>query len=45
MRTTLSATTAGLGLRRGLLQELLSMQDGAVDFLEVAPDNWIGIRS
>ncbi|SFK92487.1 HvfB family MNIO-type RiPP peptide maturase [Lysobacter sp. cf310] len=43
MRTTHSATSAGLGLRRGLLQDLLSMPDGAVDFLEVAPDNWIGV--
>jgi hypothetical protein len=32
-----------LGLRRGLLQSLLDMKGGAVDFLEVAPDNWIGV--
>nr|WP_187672947.1 DUF692 domain-containing protein [Pseudomonas carbonaria] len=34
--------SAGLGLRRGLLQSLLAMDDDAVDFLECAPDNWIG---
>ncbi len=35
-------TGAGLGLRRGLLPELLAMDDAAVDFMEVAPENWIG---
>lgn len=34
---------AGLGLRRALLSELLAMQAGSVDFLECAPDNWIGV--
>lgn len=34
---------AGLGLRRALLPELLEMADDAVDFLECAPDNWIGV--
>lgn len=43
MRTIDSPTPAGLGLRRGLLPELLAMDDGAVDFLELAPDNWIGV--
>ena len=33
----------GLGLRRGLLPELLTMPQGAVDFLECAPENWIGV--
>ncbi|WP_153787218.1 DUF692 domain-containing protein [Pseudomonas sp. EMN2] len=33
----------GLGLRRGLLPELLAMPAGAVDFLECAPENWIGV--
>jgi len=36
-------TGAGLGLRRGLLPDLASMDDSAVDFLEVAPENWIGV--
>ncbi|EKT4523202.1 DUF692 domain-containing protein [Pseudomonas putida] len=34
---------AGLGLRRGLLPQLLAMEPGAVDFLECAPENWIGV--
>lgn len=32
---------AGLGLRRSMMGEKL--QSGAVDFLEVAPENWIGV--
>jgi uncharacterized protein (UPF0276 family) len=44
MRTLSSShTSAGLGLRRGLMPELLALQKGAVDFLELAPDNWIGV--
>jgi len=43
MSTSLSLQGAGLGLRRGLLPELLTMDAGAVDFLECAPDNWIGV--
>ncbi|UJB21103.1 MULTISPECIES: HvfB family MNIO-type RiPP peptide maturase [Lysobacter] len=38
-----ASTRAGLGLRRGLLPELLTMDEHAVDFLECAPDNWIGV--
>lgn len=34
---------AGLGLRRALLAELRLLQPGAVDFLECAPENWIGV--
>jgi uncharacterized protein len=34
---------AGLGLRRALLGPLLSTDQGQVDFLEVAPENWIGV--
>ena len=34
---------AGLGLRRGLLPELVNMKDDAVDFMELAPENWIGV--
>ncbi len=34
---------AGLGLRRALLGELQTMARGAVDFMEVAPENWIGV--
>lgn len=34
---------AGLGLRRALLGPLQSMEPTAVDFMEVAPENWIGV--
>jgi uncharacterized protein (UPF0276 family) len=34
---------AGLGLRRALLGPLLSMDQAAVDFMEAAPENWIGV--
>lgn len=34
---------AGLGLRRALLGPLLCMDQGAVDFMEAAPENWIGV--
>lgn len=33
----------GLGLRRGLMPELLTLDEGALDFLECAPENWIGV--
>jgi uncharacterized protein (UPF0276 family) len=34
---------AGLGLRRTLLDDLLAAPAGSVDFLELAPENWLGI--
>jgi uncharacterized protein (UPF0276 family) len=34
---------AGLGLRRALLGPLLSLEHIPVDFMEVAPENWIGV--
>ena len=34
---------AGLGLRRALMGPLQSMDQDAVDFMEVAPENWIGV--
>ena len=39
----LAANTAGLGLRRALLSSLQTAGAGAFDFLECAPDNWIGV--
>lgn len=36
-------TSVGLGLRRALLDELREAPAGDFDFLEVAPENWIGI--
>lgn len=35
--------SAGLGLRRALLGALRSAPPGGFDFLECAPDNWIGV--
>jgi len=37
------ASTVGLGLRRSLLNQLRDAPAGNFDFLEVAPENWIGI--
>ena len=34
---------AGLGLRRGMMDKLLELPETAVDFLELAPENWIGV--
>ncbi len=34
---------SGLGLRRALLGPLASMDQGAIDFMEAAPENWIGV--
>jgi uncharacterized protein (UPF0276 family) len=43
MISTTDSISAGLGLRRGMIHELLELAPGAVDFLECAPDNWIGV--
>jgi uncharacterized protein (UPF0276 family) len=34
---------AGLGLRRGLMDKLMADPPGDVDFMEVAPENWINV--
>jgi uncharacterized protein len=34
---------AGLGLRRALLGPLSSIEQGQLEFLEAAPENWIGV--
>ncbi len=36
-------TGAGLGLRRGLINAMMSSPPDDVDFLEVAPENWIHV--
>lgn len=41
--TTLPFSSAGLGLRRALMDELLDAPTGTFDFLECAPDNWLGV--
>jgi len=40
---TISVHGAGLGLRRGILKDFLLLEDEAIDFFEVAPENWIGL--
>lgn len=40
---TLPPNAAGLGLRRALLGPLQAAAPGDFDFLECAPDNWIGV--
>lgn len=42
-RLSYPVTGAGLGLRRALLGPLRSSQPGQVDFMEVAPENWMGV--
>jgi uncharacterized protein len=39
----LADASAGLGLRRALMGALQDAPAGAFDFLECAPDNWIGV--
>ncbi|HET6604426.1 MAG TPA: DUF692 domain-containing protein [Xanthomonadaceae bacterium] len=39
----LAPDSAGLGLRRALLGPLRAAPPGAFDFLECAPENWIGV--
>lgn len=41
--TTLAPDAAGLGLRRSLLGSLQAAAPGSYDFLEAAPENWIGV--
>lgn len=43
MQPALPDASAGIGLRRALLDALRESPEGAFDFLECAPDNWIGI--
>ncbi|MBB1060933.1 DUF692 domain-containing protein [Marilutibacter spongiae] len=40
---SLPSDAAGLGLRRALLDPLCGADAGAFDFLECAPENWIGV--
>ena len=43
MTPALPNASAGLGLRRALMGALQAAPAGAFDFLECAPDNWIGV--
>ena len=40
---SLAPDAAGLGLRRPLLGSLQAASFGAFDFLEAAPENWMGV--
>ncbi len=40
---TLPDASAGLGLRRPMLDALLAAPPGDFDLLEIAPENWIGV--
>ncbi|MBD8526541.1 DUF692 domain-containing protein [Pseudomarimonas arenosa] len=40
---SLDNASAGLGLRRALLGPLLNRGEQDIDFIEVAPENWIGV--
>ncbi len=42
-KKTYPVTGAGLGLRREKLNEMLDSDLSAVDFMEVAPENWINV--
>ncbi|MFC5578568.1 DUF692 domain-containing protein [Lysobacter niabensis] len=43
MKPSLQPSSVGLGLRRALLGPLQSAPAGDFDFLECAPENWIGV--
>ena len=43
MHSALPPHSAGLGLRRALLDPLIEAPAGAFDFLECTPDHWIGV--
>jgi uncharacterized protein len=43
MSSSYPVTGAGLGLRRPLIAALQDAPDAAIDFMEVAPENWIGV--
>ena len=41
--TRYPVTGAGLGLRRGLMDQLMADPPDDVDFMEVAPENWVNV--
>lgn len=43
MTSNYPVTGAGLGLRRELMSELEANPSSNIDFMEVAPENWIGL--
>lgn len=43
MQDNYPVSGVGLGLRRSMMDELMADPPWAVDFMEVAPENWIGV--
>jgi uncharacterized protein (UPF0276 family) len=43
MQQSFPVQGAGLGLRRALLDRLMASPPASVDFMELAPDNWVGV--
>lgn len=43
MNTDYPVQGAGLGLRRGLMDQLMASPPDDIDFMEVAPENWIRV--
>jgi uncharacterized protein (UPF0276 family) len=43
MQDNYPVSGVGLGLRRGMMDELMADPPWDVDFMEVAPENWIGV--
>jgi len=41
--SVIAADAVGLGLRRALLGPLRAAPQASIDFLEVAPENWMGV--
>ena len=41
--SSLQPMTAGLGLRRALMDSLADLPEKSLDFMEVAPENWINL--
>jgi len=43
MKDLITIHGAGIGLRRELINELISQKPNAIDFLEIAPENWLRV--
>ncbi len=43
MKSSYPVSGAGLGLRRSMLDKLMKSPPANVDFMEVAPENWLGV--
>jgi uncharacterized protein len=43
MRTITPPTGAGLGFRRPFIKDLDALLEAPIDFMEIAPENWLGL--